>query len=113
MLFRVSAVKHLPVQYSADFIFWSFGIAELILNQFENRVSLKPLLGVVPSFAHIITGHGQTQLNQVCCFHFFGVFLASKGSKYSELIDSLVTNQSAEVSPFHLKSKHIPNRLHQ
>ena len=27
-----------------------------------------------------------TQLNRVCCFRFFGVFLASKGSNFSKLI---------------------------
>ena len=32
---------------------------------------------------------GQTQLNRVCFFNFFYVFLASKGSNYSELIDKL------------------------
>ena len=32
-----------------------------------------------------IIGHDQTQLNQVCYFYFFGVFLISKRSNYSEL----------------------------
>ena len=30
------------------------------------------------SVAYIITGHGQTKLNRVCCFHFVGVFLVPK-----------------------------------
>ena len=38
--------------------------------------------------AHFISGHEQTHFNRVCFFHFFGVVLASKESKYSELIKS-------------------------
>ena len=38
------------------------------------------------SATHFITDHKQTQLNRVCYFHIFGVFLAFKGSNYSELI---------------------------
>ena len=37
--------------------------------------------GVVGSSAHFITG----QLNRVCYFHVFDIFLASKGSNWSEL----------------------------
>ena len=52
VLCRVPAVKRLPVHhYSADYIFWSFGIIGLILSQFENRVPLKPVLGGVGSVA--------------------------------------------------------------
>ena len=36
--------------------------------------------------AHFSTGHEHSIHYQVCCFHLFGVFLASKGSNYSELI---------------------------
>ena len=38
-----------------------------------------PVLGGVDGVAHFSTSHEQTQLNRVCYFHFFGVFLASKG----------------------------------
>ena len=41
----------------------------------------------VAGVAHFIIGHEQTQLNLVCYFHFFAVFLASKGSNYSEVIN--------------------------
>ena len=44
------------------------------------------MLGGVASVAYFITGHEQTQLNRDLFFHFFGVFLASKGSNYLELI---------------------------
>ena len=40
----------------------------------------------VSSVAHYITGHEQARLDRVCYFYFFGVFLASKGSNFSELI---------------------------
>ena len=43
-------------------------------------------VGGMSSVAQFITGHEQTQLNRVGYFYFFGVFLASKGSIYSELI---------------------------
>ena len=42
--------------------------------------------GGVASVAHFFTEHELTQLNRVCYFHFSGVFLASKGSNYSETI---------------------------
>ena len=49
---RVAAVKRLPVhRYSADYIFGSFWIIGFILNQFVNRVPLKPVLGGVGSVA--------------------------------------------------------------
>ena len=43
----MAAVKRLPVHHhSADYIFSGpFGIIGFILSQFENRVSLKPVLG--------------------------------------------------------------------
>ena len=42
---------------------------------------LKPVLGGVASVVHFITGHENTVYsNQVCYFHFFDVFLDSKGS---------------------------------
>ena len=50
--------------------------------------------------AHYITGHEQTQLNRICFFfHFFGVFLSSKGSKFSELIDLIHTLNMSNVLP--------------
>ena len=46
----------LPIQHhSADYICWSFGIIGLILNQFENRVPLKPVLGVWAVLHYYIT----------------------------------------------------------
>ena len=71
-------------------------MSEFIYGHFENRILLKPVLGRggggggggmrVVGVAHCIAGHEQTPLNRVYYFHFFGVFLASKGSRYSELI---------------------------
>ena len=56
-------------------------------SHFENRVLLKKVLGSLAGVAHfIITGNERTQINRVCYFHFFGVFLAFKGSNYSEFI---------------------------
>ena len=40
----------------------------------------------VASVAQFITSHEQTQFNRFCHFRSFGVYLASKGSIYSELI---------------------------
>ena len=45
-----------PVYFYADYIFWSFGIVELILSYSDNRVLLKPVLWGVASVAHSITG---------------------------------------------------------
>ena len=47
--------------HSADYIFWSFEIIDFIVSHFENRISLKPLLGGVARGAHFITGHEHTQ----------------------------------------------------
>ena len=47
---------------------------------------LKPVLGGMAIVAYFITGHEETQMNQVCYFRFFSVFLASKESYYLELI---------------------------
>ena len=44
----------------------------------------QPKLVSVAGVAHFITG--QTQLNRVCLFNFFGIFLAFKGFNYSEFI---------------------------
>ena len=55
-------------------------------SDFDNRVLLKPVLGGVAGVAYFITGQGQTQYNRVCYFHFFDVFLTSKGSNFSEVI---------------------------
>ena len=71
---------------SADYIFWSFGTIEFVYRYFINRVLLKPVLGGMATVENFITGHEQTQLNRVCYFHFFDVFLAFKGSNYLELI---------------------------
>ena len=48
---RVAAVKQLPVHHhGADYIFWhSIGIIEFISDPFENRVLIKPVLGVAVS----------------------------------------------------------------
>ena len=82
----MEAVIHLHVYYlSADYKFWSFEITDLIYSHFENTVLLKLVLWGVGGVAHFITGHEQFQLNQVCCFHFFGIFFDSKGSNCSEL----------------------------
>ena len=46
VLCLVAPVKRLSVHHhSVDCIFWSFGMIELIVNHFENRVPLKPVLG--------------------------------------------------------------------
>ena len=43
----MAAEKLLPVHnYSADYIFWSFGIIELFLSQFGKRVPLNPVRGL-------------------------------------------------------------------
>ena len=46
---------------------------------------IKPLLRFVVSVTHLSTSH-ILPVNQVCYFHFLGVFLASKESNSSELI---------------------------
>ena len=56
---KKSPVNH----YSADYIFWSFGIIGLNLRYFENRVMLKPVLGGMVRIAHFILGHEQTLSN--------------------------------------------------
>ena len=73
-----------PVHHHcADYMFWSFAITEFIFSHFENRILLKPVLEVMGeggacSVALFIIGHEQIQLNRVCYFQFFDVFLASK-----------------------------------
>ena len=76
---------------SADYIFWSFGISEFIKSHSESRVLLKPVLGGVAGVAHFSIGHEQTQYNRVSNFQLFDVFLASKGSNYSDLFISTAT----------------------
>ena len=66
-------------------------LASLDSFGFENRILLKPTVGGVASVACFITGHEQTQSNQVCYFLFLGVFLASKGSNFPELIPASST----------------------
>ena len=44
------------------------------------------MLGGLAIVAYFITGHEQTQMNQVCYFCFFSMFLASKESYYSKFI---------------------------
>ena len=53
-------------------------ITGFILNPFENKMLLEPVVGGVPSVAHVITGHEQTQSNRVCCYLFLGVSFLSK-----------------------------------
>ena len=74
---KKSAVHH----YTADYIFWSFGMIEFILSFLENRKLLKPVVGVwsVLHISLLVTSI------MVCYFLFFGVFLASKRSNFSEL----------------------------
>ena len=65
---------------------------EFNFSYFENTALLKPVLGGVAGVAYFVTGHEQTQYNRVCYFPFFdarNVFLASKGSDFSELIRSV------------------------
>ena len=60
----MAAIKRLPVHYhSADYIFWFFGIVELIDSHFEDGVPLKPVLGAgcLAGVAYFITGRGQPQ----------------------------------------------------
>ena len=49
-----------------------------------------------------ITGHKQTQLNQVCYFLSFGEFLASKISVNSKLIPIALIVHSLHISHFFL-----------
>ena len=46
--------------YSADYIFWSFGVIKFFLS-FESRVPLEPMLADVAGVAHFISGHEQTK----------------------------------------------------
>ena len=57
------------------------------------------------SVAHFITGHLQTQLNRVC----YGVFLASKGSFHSELIEPDLSRLKTEAFP--AKNCHLDSIL--
>ena len=52
------------------------------LSSFRVILIIEFHLSGVRRRAHVISG----QWNQVCNFHFFGVFFAFKGSNYSELI---------------------------
>ena len=57
----VAALRSLPVlHHSADFIFWSFGIIELMLVCFEYTVLLKPWLGGVKDVALLSISQQQT-----------------------------------------------------
>ena len=49
------------LHHSADYIFWSFGIIELMLVCFEYTILLKPALGRVREIAHFSISHEQTQ----------------------------------------------------
>ena len=57
-----------------------FGIIDIVLSYYENSFPLKLVVGGVAGVAYFITGHKQTHLHKVCYFHFFAIFLASKGS---------------------------------
>ena len=50
-----------------------------------------PVLWGVASVAFLIAGHDQTQLNRVCYFLFFGVFLASGGSNFQEFVSLIIS----------------------
>ena len=50
-----------------------------------------PVLWGVASVAFLIAGHDQTQLNRVCSFLFFGVFLASGGSNFQEFVSLIIS----------------------
>ena len=56
MLCRVAATKVIPFITIVQIIFWCFWIIGSILRYFENRILLKPVLGVVASVAHFIRG---------------------------------------------------------
>ena len=52
---------------------------------------------------HYITAHEQTQQNYVCYFHFFDVFLASRGTSFGVILSSL------QLVLCHVASvKHLP-----
>ena len=71
-------------------------------NSFEQcRILLQLVIGGMTSVAHFIAGHKQTQLNRVCFFVFFGVFLASKISNFSDLIYIILTVQMIFI-PLHI-----------
>ena len=74
------------------------------VKSLENRILLKSLLVGVASAAYFITGHGQTQSNRVCYFLFFGYFLDSKGSSYSELIALIIIEVMFVGSELHYMS---------
>ena len=59
---RVAALKSLPVlHHNADYIFWSFGIIEIMLVCFEYTILFKPALGGVRDVALFSISHEKTQ----------------------------------------------------
>ena len=82
----MAAVKRFPIyHFNEDYVFRSLRIIEFIKSHFQNSVLLKPVLGLVAGVNRFITGHEQSQSNRVRYSRFFGVFLASKESKHSEI----------------------------
>ena len=67
------------------------------MSCFENRVLLKSVLGGEAIVARFITGHEQIQLIRVFYFHFFGVFSASNGFNYSQLISHEIRRNQTSV----------------
>ena len=79
-------MQGLPILYSADYIFWSFGISELMLVCFEYAILLKPVLrGVtnVALFKYILWIY---LINRVWYIRSLYDFLAFKGFPFSEFI---------------------------
>ena len=50
-------------------------------------------MGVAPS----ISGHEHTNLNRVCCFILFSVFLASKGFIFSEIASDILNHENVPI----------------
>ena len=96
MLCRVAAVERFPVHHqSSDYISGHFGSLSLFRIILKIEFYLSQCIGGVTGVADLRTGHEQTQYNRVCYFHLFGVFLACKGSYYSELINFIQGSNSA------------------
>ena len=53
--------------------FLSLRVIEFILVILKIRVLHKPVTESVTTVAHFLTGHEQTQINQVCYFDFLGM----------------------------------------
>ena len=69
--------------------------------------------GGVAGDAYFLSCHTQTQLNRVClfflfCFHFFGVFLASKCQRSTIWLNTSVVSRIARGPRFESRSDHDP-----